>query len=73
MILRATGNSILRELKAVCAKEPGNLVFWDDMKKHKADLGLITASEAAKHGGKSNVLASSAEEVRHCPGGDSHR
>jgi len=53
-------NSILRKLKTECTKEPGNPVFWDEVKKNK--IGLITASEAARHGGKSNVPDSSAEE-----------
>jgi hypothetical protein len=59
------GNSILHDLKAACAEEPGNHVFWDEVKKRKADLGLITASEAARHGGRSKVLDSKAEEVRY--------
>jgi hypothetical protein len=50
-------------------KEPGNPVFWDEVKKNK--MGLITASEAARHGGKSNVPDSSVEEVRHLPRGSS--
>jgi hypothetical protein len=49
-----------------CTKEPGNPVFWGEIKNRKGELGLITAPEAAKHGGKSNILDSSAEEVRHC-------
>jgi hypothetical protein len=61
------GNSILRKLKAECTKEPGNPVFWDEVKKNKIDL--IIASEAARHGGRSNVPDSSA--VRHLPGGSS--
>ena len=56
------GSSILRNLKTECTKEPGNLVFWDEVKKN--NIGLITASEAARHGGKSNVPDSSAEKVR---------
>jgi ATP-dependent DNA helicase 2 subunit 2 len=66
VILCAIGNSILRELKTACAKEPGNSTFWDEMEKRKVDLGLITASEAARHGGRSNVLDSSVDEVRRC-------
>jgi ATP-dependent DNA helicase 2 subunit 2 len=65
MILWAIGNSILRELKMECAKEPGNPTFWGEIKKRKGDLGLITASEAARYGGKSNILDASVEEVRH--------
>jgi ATP-dependent DNA helicase 2 subunit 2 len=64
--LEAIGNSILRELKMECAKEPGNPAFWGEIKKRKGDLGLITASEAARYGGKSNILDASMEEVRHC-------
>jgi hypothetical protein len=60
-ILWATGNSILRKLKMECTKQPGNLAFWDEVKKNK--VGLIAASEAARHGGKSNIPDSSAEEV----------
>jgi ATP-dependent DNA helicase 2 subunit 2 len=71
VVLWAFGNSILRELKMECTKEPGNPAFWSEIKKRKGDTGLITASEAARHGGKSNVLDSSAEEVRHCLGGRS--
>jgi len=59
------GNSILHELKAACAEEPGNHVFWDEVKKRKADLGLITTSEAARHGGRSKVPDPNAEEVRY--------
>jgi len=55
-------NSILRELKTACAKESGNPTFWDEVKKRKVDLGLISASEAARHGGRSKVSDSSAEE-----------
>jgi len=55
-----TWNSILRKLKMECTKEPGNPVFWDEVKKNK--IGLITASEAARHGGKSNVPDSSVGE-----------
>jgi len=55
-------NSILRELKTACAKEPGNPAFWDEVRKRKVDLGLISASEAARHGGRSKVSDSSAEE-----------
>ncbi|KAI9512304.1 SPOC domain-like protein [Russula earlei] len=58
-------------LKAVCAKEPGNSAFWNEVKKQQTNLGLITASEAARHGGKSNFLDSLAEEVRCCLGGRS--
>jgi Ku C terminal domain like len=58
---RPLGNSILRKLKIECTKEPGNPAFWDEVKKNK--LGLITASEASKHGGKSNIADSLAEEV----------
>ncbi len=50
----------------MCVEEPGNPVFWDEVKKQKADLDLITASEAARHGGRSNVLDSTVEEVRYC-------
>ncbi|KAF8480890.1 SPOC domain-like protein [Russula ochroleuca] len=53
-------NSILRKLKMECTKEPGNPAFWNEVKKNK--LGLITASEAARHGGKSNIPDASAEE-----------
>jgi hypothetical protein len=49
-----------------CTKEPGNPAFWNEVKKNK--LGLITASEAARHGGKSNIPDASAEEVRRSPG-----
>jgi len=55
-------NSILRELKNACLKDPGNPAFWSEMKKHRADLGLITVSEAAKHGGKSKVGDGSTDE-----------
>jgi hypothetical protein len=48
--------------------EPGNPIFWDEAKKQKAILGLITASEAARHGGRSNIPDSMAEEVRWCSG-----
>ena len=65
-ILWATGNSILRKLKMECMKEPGNPAFWDEVKKNK--LGLIAASEAARHGGRSNISDSSAEEVSGSPG-----
>jgi ATP-dependent DNA helicase 2 subunit 2 len=68
-VLWATGNSILRKLKMECTKEPGNPDFWDEVKKNK--IGLITASEAAKHGGRSKVPDSSAEEVRRPPGENS--
>ena len=61
-IYESFGNSILRKLKTECTKEPGNPVFWDEVKRNK--IGLITASESATHGGKSNVSDSSAEEVR---------
>ncbi len=61
-----TENSISHELKNACMKDPGNLAFWSEVKKHRADLGLITVSEAAKHGGKSNVSNGSAEKVRWC-------
>ncbi|KAH9075752.1 SPOC domain-like protein [Lactarius deliciosus] len=57
-----TGDSILRELKNACMKDPGNPAFWNEVKKHRADLGLITVSEAAKHGGKSNVIDKLTEE-----------
>jgi hypothetical protein len=55
----------LRELKNACLKDPGNPAFWSEVKKHRADLGLITVSEAVKHGGKSNIDGST-EEVRGC-------
>jgi len=55
-------NSILRELKNACMEDPGNPAFWNEVKKRRADLGLITASEAAKHGGKSNIVDKSTEE-----------
>ncbi|KAF8272335.1 SPOC like C-terminal domain-containing protein [Lactarius quietus] len=55
-------NSILRELKNACVGDPGNTAFWNELKKRRADLGLITASEAAKHGGKSNIDDRSTEE-----------
>jgi len=71
--LCAIGNSILRELKTACAKEPGNPAFWDEVKKRTVDLGLISASEAARRGGRSKVSDSSAEEVRCCFGGSSPR
>ncbi len=61
-----TEHSILRELKNACMKDPGNPAFWSEVKKHRADLGLITVSEAAKHGGKSNIVDGSTEEVRRC-------
>ena len=60
-------SSILRKVKTECTKESRNTVFWDEVKKNK--IGLITASEAARHGGKSNVSDSSAEEVRCLSGG----
>ena len=60
------GNSILRKLKTGCTKEPGNPVFWDEVKKNK--IGLITASESVRHGGRSNVPDSLAKEVRRFPG-----
>lgn len=63
------GISILHTLKTECTKEPGNPVFWDEVKKNK--IGLIAASEATRHGGKSNVPDSLAEEVRRLPGGRS--
>lgn len=62
----ATEDSILRELKNACMEDPGNPAFWNEVKKRRADLGLITASEAAKHGGKSNIVDKSTEEVRRC-------
>ena len=49
-----------------CLKDPGNSTFWSEVKKHRADLGLITVSEAAKHGGKSNIGDGSREEVSGC-------
>jgi ATP-dependent DNA helicase 2 subunit 2 len=64
-----TGNSILRKLKMECTKEPGNPAFWEEVKKNK--VGLIAASEAARHGGKSNIPDSSAEEVSGFPGENS--
>jgi hypothetical protein len=62
----AMGDSILRELKNACMEDPGNPAFWNEVKKRRADLGLITASEAAKHGGKSSIADKSTEEVRGC-------
>ena len=62
----ATEDSILRELKNACMEDPGNPTFWSEVKKCRADLGPITASEAAKHGGKSNIVDRSTEEVRRC-------
>ncbi|KAI0307520.1 SPOC domain-like protein [Multifurca ochricompacta] len=55
-------NSILRELKE-CTKEAGNPAFWGEVQKHEVDLGLIAASEAARHGGRSNISDSWAEKV----------
>lgn len=62
----ATEDSILRELKNACMEDPGNPTFWSEVKKRRVDLGPITASEAAKHGGKSNIVDRSTEEVRQC-------
>jgi hypothetical protein len=61
----ATEDSILRELKNACMGDPGNPAFWNEVKKRRADLGLITASEAAKHGGKSNIVDKSTEVRRY--------
>ena len=55
----------MRELKNACLKDPGNPAFWSEVKKHRADLGLITVSEAAKHGGKSKI-GDESTEVRGC-------
>jgi hypothetical protein len=62
----ATDDRILHELKDACMEDPGNLAFWSEVKKRRADLGPITASEAAKHGGKSDIVDKSTEEVRQC-------
>ena len=62
----ATEYSILRELRDACVEDPGNPAFWKEIKKRRVELGLITASEAAKHGGKSNIADKSMEEVRGC-------
>jgi hypothetical protein len=66
ILMRWAGDSILRDLKNACLKDPGNPAFWSEVKKHRADLGLITVSEAAKHGGKSKIGDGSTEEVRGC-------
>lgn len=62
----ATEYSILRELRNACMEDPGNPAFWNEIKKRRVDLGLITATEAAKHGGKSDIVDKSMEEVRWC-------
>ncbi|KAI0063150.1 SPOC domain-like protein [Artomyces pyxidatus] len=54
-------NSFIQELKSSCLEDPGNPAFWEEVRKEGRGMSLIGRSEAKKHGGKSNISDTSAD------------
>ncbi|KAI0762418.1 SPOC like C-terminal domain-containing protein [Fomes fomentarius] len=58
-------NTFLRELRDTCLKQkPRNKEFWDAVRNIGRPLSFITAPEASKAGGKSDISESEAQKVR---------
>ena len=56
--------SFLTDLKNACLEgKPGNQEFWERVTDLGRDISLVSKSEAARLGGKSNITEAQATEV----------
>ena len=63
-VLRNIHPRFIQELRDTCLDEtPGNRPFWDAVKGVGRPLSFISASEASKAGGQSEISESEAQKV----------
>ncbi|KAF8665093.1 hypothetical protein AX16_000561 [Volvariella volvacea WC 439] len=55
-------NSFMQDLHSSCLSKPGNIEFWERLKKEGKSLSLISEREARKYGGVSSVTEVQAQQ-----------